>query len=123
MTSGIDLFFTTQFLCKHNATDLVFNQVVDLEWELTLDPFYFNITNNMTSYFRFDSVDLQVLGFSNTTEDIALFKLKKVFLPVANRVIKKELNKAFVDGPVPIGDFLESHGLGILNLSQMETWA
>lgn len=123
MTSGLDVFFTTQFLCQHNSSDLDFDQVVNLEWELNLEQFYFNVTDNMTMYFRLDSLQLSCLGYSNTTEKISLFTLKNVYLPAAKRIIKKKINKPFLDGPIPVGGALESKGLGILNLAEMAMWA
>jgi hypothetical protein len=52
-----------------------------------------------------------------------LFTLKKVYLPVAKRVIKSKLNGPFENGPVPVGDVLESKGLGVLNLAEVSIWA
>lgn len=52
-----------------------------------------------------------------------MFTLNKIYLPVGTRVIKGKVNAPFVDGPKPIGDLLESKGLGILYLAEVAIWA
>jgi|LauGreDrversion4_2_1035121.scaffolds.fasta_scaffold308085_1 membrane-bound metal-dependent hydrolase YbcI (DUF457 family) len=99
-----------------------FEQVADVEWEMNLQEFYFNITDNMTAFFDFTRTNLAVLGYSNTTEQVNFITLKTL-LPIVNAVIKTELNKPFKDGPTPIGGLLEKHHLGVLNLEKMVTWA
>lgn len=76
----------------------------------------------MTTYVRVDSFDLKATGYYNNTVGVNLFTYNNVYRAVVDRIVKQKIDKKFKE-PKPIGDLLESKGLGILNLEKMSTWA
>ncbi len=96
-----------------------FEQVADVEWEMNLQEFYFNITDNMTAVFDFTRTNLAVLGYSNTTEQVNFITLKTL-LPIVNAVIKTELNKPFTVRAVqrPVFHNEERHHVHVLQFKQ-----
>lgn len=120
--STLQAQLTTQFLCRKEDSDPEFYQVTDVTWQLEAD-FYFNVTNNMTTYVMVDKFDLEPTGYYNNTINVNLFTYNKLYKDIVDGQIKKKINKPFVNGTVPIGGLLESKGLGILYLKEMEMWA
>jgi len=87
--------------------------VTDLIWQINT-AFYFNVTNNMTTYIHVDSLKITLQGYYNNTESISLFTFRSIILPIATGVITGDINDYFKK-PVSLSPVLDANGLSFLN--------
>jgi hypothetical protein len=108
---------TLQIQCQKTATDSTFYQVTDLLLSVQL-KFTFEITDNMTFYIHIDKLNLGAQGAYNNTVKVNMITLKAK-IAVVTPIIVRMVNGVF-ETPLSISAFLESHGLGFLDLTKME---
>lgn len=76
------------------------------------------ITDNMSLYVHLDNLNIGVQSAYNSSVKVNMLTLKTK-ISFVTPIIKSMVNAKF-GNPVSISEFLEKHGLGLLDLTKMQ---